>query len=124
MQTHRGHGRCRWNHASHAGSVQAVPLGLQCGFCTPGMVMSAVDLCRQSLQATDAEIRELLEAGNICRCAGTSSPPVRSGSRDGMSAAEPRITIQKRRHTTVHLTFPSCRVSGETVLRRARMIAF
>ena len=43
--------------------------GLQCGFCTPGMVMSAVDLCRQKPQATDAEIRELLE-GNICRCTG------------------------------------------------------
>ena len=43
--------------------------GLQCGFCTPGMVMSAVDLCRQKPGATDAEIRELLE-GNICRCTG------------------------------------------------------
>ena len=43
--------------------------GLQCGFCTPGMVMSAVDLCRQKPGATDAEIRELLE-GNLCRCTG------------------------------------------------------
>ncbi len=61
--------------------------GLQCGFCTPGMVMSAVDLCRQKPQATDAEIRELLE-GNICRCTGDQNigAAVKAG-RDGMSAA-------------------------------------
>jgi len=43
--------------------------GLQCGFCTPGMVMSAVDLCRRHPQADAHEIREQLE-GNICRCTG------------------------------------------------------
>jgi carbon-monoxide dehydrogenase small subunit len=43
--------------------------GLQCGFCTPGMVMSAIDLCRQHPQAGEAEIREQLD-GNICRCTG------------------------------------------------------
>ncbi|MEO6973673.1 MAG: (2Fe-2S)-binding protein [Rhodoferax sp.] len=43
--------------------------GLQCGFCTPGMVMSAIDLCHQHPNATETEIRELLE-GNICRCTG------------------------------------------------------
>jgi aerobic carbon-monoxide dehydrogenase small subunit len=43
--------------------------GLQCGFCTPGMVMSALDLCQQQPRATEAEIREQLE-GNICRCTG------------------------------------------------------
>ena len=43
--------------------------GLQCGFCTPGMVMSAVDLCRQNPKASEAEIREQLD-GNICRCTG------------------------------------------------------
>ncbi|EGI76115.1 (2Fe-2S)-binding protein [Hylemonella gracilis] len=43
--------------------------GLQCGFCTPGMVMSAVDLCRHHPKASEAEIRELLE-GNLCRCTG------------------------------------------------------
>ena len=43
--------------------------GLQCGFCTPGMVMSAVDLCKNHPQASELEIRELLE-GNICRCTG------------------------------------------------------
>lgn len=43
--------------------------GLQCGFCTPGMVMSAVDLCRHHAKADETEIRELLE-GNLCRCTG------------------------------------------------------
>lgn len=43
--------------------------GLQCGFCTTGMVMSAVDLCQYHPKASEAEIRELLE-GNICRCTG------------------------------------------------------
>ena len=43
--------------------------GLQCGFCTTGMVMSAVDLCEHNPKATEPEIRELLE-GNICRCTG------------------------------------------------------
>lgn len=43
--------------------------GLQCGFCTPGMVMSAVDLCTRHPKATEQEIREQLE-GNLCRCTG------------------------------------------------------
>src|ERR1700710_1832351 len=43
--------------------------GLQCGFCTPGMVMSALDLCQRHPNASDAEIREQLD-GNICRCTG------------------------------------------------------
>jgi carbon-monoxide dehydrogenase small subunit len=47
-------------HANH---------GLQCGFCTPGMVMSAVDLVRRRPDATEQEIRTWLE-GNLCRCTG------------------------------------------------------
>jgi aerobic carbon-monoxide dehydrogenase small subunit len=43
--------------------------GLQCGFCTPGMVMSAVQLLADNPKATEAEIREGLD-GNICRCTG------------------------------------------------------
>ncbi len=43
--------------------------GLQCGFCTPGMVMSSIDLCNKHPQASESEIRELLE-GNLCRCTG------------------------------------------------------
>ena len=43
--------------------------GLQCGFCTPGMVMSAVDLLKNNKSPSDKEIRDWLE-GNICRCTG------------------------------------------------------
>jgi len=43
--------------------------GLQCGYCTPGMVMSAIDLCTHHPRASEAEIRELLD-GNLCRCTG------------------------------------------------------
>ena len=43
--------------------------GLQCGFCTTGMVMSAVDLLKQNPKANEDEIREALD-GNICRCTG------------------------------------------------------
>jgi aerobic carbon-monoxide dehydrogenase small subunit len=42
---------------------------LQCGFCTPGMIMTAVDLLRDNPDPSDAEIREGLE-GNLCRCTG------------------------------------------------------
>jgi carbon-monoxide dehydrogenase small subunit len=47
-------------HESHA---------LQCGYCTPGMVMSAVDLVRRRPDASEQEIRAWLE-GNFCRCTG------------------------------------------------------
>ena len=47
-------------HAAH---------GLQCGFCTPGMVMSAVDLLAKTPKPSEAEIRSWLK-GNICRCTG------------------------------------------------------
>ncbi len=43
--------------------------GLQCGFCTPGMVMAAVGLAGQTRQPTEAQIREALD-GNFCRCTG------------------------------------------------------
>jgi len=43
--------------------------GLQCGFCTPGMVMSALDLVKRKADPSETEIREWLE-GNICRCTG------------------------------------------------------
>ncbi len=43
--------------------------GLQCGFCTPGMVMSAIDLVNTKGEASETEIRDWLE-GNICRCTG------------------------------------------------------
>ena len=47
-------------HASHA---------LQCGFCTPGMIMSSIDLLNDNANPTESEIREGLE-GNLCRCTG------------------------------------------------------
>jgi carbon-monoxide dehydrogenase small subunit len=43
--------------------------GLQCGFCTPGMIMVAADLLARNTEPTDAEIRHALE-GNYCRCTG------------------------------------------------------
>ena len=47
-------------HSEHA---------LQCGYCTPGMIMAAADLLRDNPHPTEAEIREGLE-GNLCRCTG------------------------------------------------------
>jgi len=43
--------------------------GLQCGFCTPGMIMSAVDFAKQTPNPTEDDVRHWLE-GNICRCTG------------------------------------------------------
>lgn len=43
--------------------------GLQCGFCTPGMIMTSVDLLKNNPSPTEKEIREALE-GNFCRCTG------------------------------------------------------
>ena len=43
--------------------------GLQCGFCTPGMVMSSIDLLQKNKNPSEKEIRDWLE-GNICRCTG------------------------------------------------------
>ena len=43
--------------------------GLQCGFCTPGMVMTAVEFAQSKQEATEANIRHCLE-GNLCRCTG------------------------------------------------------
>ena len=65
--------------------------GLQCGFCTPGMVMSALDLVARNPDPTDTEIREWLE-GNLCRCTGyhnivksilAGAAAMRGGGRDG-----------------------------------------
>ena len=43
--------------------------GLQCGFCTPGMIMSAIDLAKRNAEPSEKEVREWLE-GNLCRCTG------------------------------------------------------
>src|SRR4051794_34496283 len=43
--------------------------GLQCGYCTPGMIMAATDLLRRNADPSEQEVREALE-GNLCRCTG------------------------------------------------------
>jgi len=57
--------------------------GLQCGFCTPGMVMSAVDLVQHHPHATETQIRECLD-GNYCRCTGYQNivKAVQQGAKD------------------------------------------
>ena len=64
--------------------------GLQCGFCTPGMIMSAVDLLQHNANPTEQEVREWLE-GNICRCTGyhniVKAIMAAAGNMQGMSRA-------------------------------------
>ncbi|MCA0926854.1 (2Fe-2S)-binding protein [Ruegeria profundi] len=65
--------------------------GLQCGFCTPGMVMSAAALLKENPRPTEAEIRKYLE-GNLCRCTGyhniVKAIMAASGQDAGRIAAE------------------------------------
>jgi aerobic carbon-monoxide dehydrogenase small subunit len=65
-------------HAEHA---------LQCGYCTPGMIMAATDLLRDNPNPSDAEIREGLE-GNLCRCTGYENivRAVRRAAQAGVGA--------------------------------------
>jgi carbon-monoxide dehydrogenase small subunit len=66
-------------HSEHA---------LQCGYCTPGMIMAAADLLRENPRPTDQEIRDGLE-GNLCRCTGYENI-VRAVRR----ASEAEVTAQ------------------------------
>jgi aerobic carbon-monoxide dehydrogenase small subunit len=61
--------------------------GLQCGFCTPGMIMAAVDLLYRNPNPTDEEIRHGLE-GNLCRCTGYHNivEAVKSAAGSGVTA--------------------------------------
>lgn len=76
-------------HESHA---------LQCGFCTPGMMMAAVDLLSENPDPTDTEIREGLE-GNLCRCTGYQNivRAVRSAAAElrGAKAADVAVPAQR-----------------------------
>jgi carbon-monoxide dehydrogenase small subunit len=65
-------------HAEHA---------LQCGYCTPGMILAAVDLLRDNPHPTDQEIRDGLE-GNLCRCTGYQNivSAVRRAAEAGVTA--------------------------------------
>ena len=53
---------------------------LQCGYCTPGMIMAAADLLRDNPDPTEQEVREGLE-GNLCRCTGYQTSSARSCAR-------------------------------------------
>jgi len=62
--------------------------GLQCGFCTPGMVMNAVDFAKRHPNASEQDVREALD-GNLCRCTGYHNivKSIMAGSR-AMAAAK------------------------------------
>lgn len=76
--------------------------GLQCGYCTPGILMTAHDLLQQSPKPTDAEIQRAL-TGNLCRCTGyqTIVAAIRSAGRKVRAAKrrkkQPAKTAAKRR---------------------------
>ena len=57
--------------------------GLQCGFCTPGMIMSAISLINENNSPTEEEIRKHLE-GNLCRCTGYQNivKSIEEGAKD------------------------------------------
>lgn len=69
--------------------------GLQCGFCTPGMIVSAVALLDRNPDPTDDEIRRGLD-GNICRCTGYEHivAAVRSAAK-AMRAGRPRRSVEE-----------------------------
>lgn len=70
--------------------------GVQCGFCTPGMILSVVALLRDDPTPTDAEIRHGLE-GNICRCTGYHNivRAVQTAATALASGAEPRQVVER-----------------------------
>ena len=70
--------------------------GLQCGFCTPGMIMTAVDLLSNNADPTDDEIRHAIE-GNFCRCTGYQNivAAIREAARTmKMSGFESPVSLQ------------------------------
>jgi carbon-monoxide dehydrogenase small subunit len=85
--------------AEHLHPLQAAFVehhGLQCGFCTPGMLMTALDLVERNPDPNDTEIRHAIH-GNLCRCTGYQSivTSVREGARV-MRGASPRSWAEAR----------------------------
>jgi len=75
--------------------------GLQCGFCTPGMVMAAVDLLQRTPRPTDEQIRIGLE-GNLCRCTGYHNiVKAVQAAAEKMAGAEPQQPIHEPIHTPI-----------------------
>ncbi len=72
--------------------------GLQCGFCTPGMLMAAHELLRRSPNPTDAQIRHALE-GNLCRCTGyqTIVAAIQSAAKKIRAKKAPAVAARGRR---------------------------
>jgi aerobic carbon-monoxide dehydrogenase small subunit len=71
--------------------------GLQCGYCTPGMILSAIDLLQRNPNPTDEEIRQQL-SGNLCRCTGYENivKAIRTAAAAGAaSAASPPKTVKE-----------------------------
>jgi carbon-monoxide dehydrogenase small subunit len=70
--------------------------GLQCGYCTPGMIMAAADLLRDNPNPSETEIREGLE-GNLCRCTGyqniVKAVQQAAGEMSGSSATATRTEV-------------------------------
>ena len=66
---HHDRGPRRTANGTHCSRRSTTEHALQCGYCTPGMIMAAADLLRDNPHPSDQEIREGLE-GNLCRCTG------------------------------------------------------
>ena len=67
--------------------------GLQCGYCTPGMIMASNDLLEHNPQPSEHEIREAL-AGNLCRCTGYHNivEAVQAAAEHGLRSVSPEVT--------------------------------
>jgi aerobic carbon-monoxide dehydrogenase small subunit len=93
---------------------------LQCGFCTPGMIMAAVDLLTENPDPTDAEIREGLE-GNLCRCTGYQNivRAVRAAAtrirESGQSATPAKPSVTAGEAETPDSGLPPERVPDEAI---------
>ena len=77
--------------------------GLQCGYCTPGMIMASADLLQRNADPSEEEIRRGLE-GNLCRCTGYDNivnavQPAAKGGTCGDSVEQSRLTPQRAKNT-------------------------